>query len=70
MSFEFSIQLLQIGKLFPVVKVTLVASVAALYLAVLPGCPGRDQFVGDPFGSQSLLEGAQLLITDEAIGEL
>ena len=42
MSAEFSIQFLYIGKLFLVVEVTLVASVAALHLAVVPGCPGRD----------------------------
>ena len=70
MSSEFSIQFLHIGKLFPVVEVTLVASVAALHLAVVPGCPGRDQLMGDLSGGQSFLEGAQFLITDEAISKL
>lgn len=44
---------MDISKLFPVVKATLVRSVAALHLAVMPRCSGRYQFVRYLFNCQS-----------------
>ena len=49
MSCKFLVQLLHIGKLFPVVKVTLITAVATLYLAVMPGSAGRNAFVQNSF---------------------
>lgn len=69
MSFEFKVQLLDIGKLFPIVKVTLVAAVAPLYLAVVPRDPWWDELVSNPLICQGFFEGTDLLVANEAVGE-
>ena len=67
---ELTVQFSDISKLFPVAKATLVRSVAALHLAVMPRCSGWYQFVRYPFSSQSRLKGTWLLVADGTIGKL
>ena len=69
MYLELFIQFFHIRELLPIVEVPLVVAVAAFYLAIVPGCPGRDQLVRDSCCFQRNIKGAFLCIADVFVGE-
>ena len=70
MRFEFLVKLIRVGEFFPVVEITLIIAVAAFHLTVVPWRSGRNQLVGNPFGSQSLLKRTFLSLADKFVSKL
>ena len=67
---QFLIEVLEAAECLPVIEVSLVVSVTALHLSVVPRCPWCDQLVLDPQAAQLLVKRAFLCVTDIFVGKL
>ena len=67
---QLLVEVLQAAERLPIIEISLVVSVAAFHLPVVPGRPRRDQLVSDPKFPQRLVKWAFLCVTDILVGKL
>ena len=67
---QLVVQIFYTGKLFPVIEIPLVISVASFRLAIVPRCPGRNQDMLYSGFLQGNIKRALFRFTDILVGEL